>query len=80
MDLTEQTFRGRVYRRILGKTSKSERIVNAFTTEDGRDLVLRQEGKDAFVDRDLEALEGKTITATGTIHSYVFIVSTFTLL
>lgn len=77
MPFSIQTFRGKVYKRPVGKGSKSDRIANAILTDDGRDLVLRREGANALEDMVLDALEGKTVTVTGVVHSYVFIVHDF---
>jgi hypothetical protein len=67
-------------RSITGKVVKKELkrgIVNAILTKEGMELVLRQEGKTAMASPALDAMVGKTITATGGVQSFVLIVHHF---
>lgn len=77
MDLSPQTFQGIVVRKKIGKGSKSERVANLLMTDCGKEWVLRQQGKSALQDPELDALEGKAIKATGNVHSYVLVISQF---
>jgi hypothetical protein len=77
MELSPLTFQGIVVRKQIGKGSKSERVANILMTDCGKEWVLRQQGKSALQDPELDALEGKAIKATGNVNSYVLVLSAF---
>lgn len=77
MNVTPKTFKGKVVRKQIAKGSKSDRVANIMLTECGKEFVLRQQGGNAFEDPALDALEGKTITATGMVNSYVLVLDSF---
>ena len=75
---TIETFKGKVVKKFISRKFGYEKEpVNAIITDNGREFVLRREGVNVFQDEVLNSLEGKRISATGVIHSYVFIVNEF---
>lgn len=58
----------------VGSKSETQAIV---LETDGGDYVLRIVGGHPFQDPRLEALVGKTIRATGTLHAYTLIATTW---
>ncbi len=62
---------GKVVIRKFGEGSKSEHKAVYIETDKG-DYVLRRVGGNPFHDPQLHQLEGKIITARGTIDNYVF--------
>lgn len=62
---------GQVVSGAFGKGSKSAHEGLHLKTEDGTYL-LRRKGGNPFFDEALQKLEGKTVTATGTIKDYLF--------
>lgn len=74
MDFGYQTFSGRVIKKTITR-GKKKFEVNALITKDGREFVLRHEGKTAMDDEELSKFEGKEIVATGEIQSFVLVLS-----
>jgi hypothetical protein len=66
------TFTGKVFKKELKRGA-----VNAIQIEGGGEIVLRQDGKSALEDNAFDAVMGKTITATGTLTSYVLLVDSW---
>lgn len=64
-----QTFTGKVFKKTLKRGA-----VSAIMIEGGGEIVLRQDGRSALEDTTFDAVMGKTITATGTLTSYVLVV------
>ena len=68
----EVKLTGTVVSGTFGKGSKSAHEALHLKTEDGM-YVLRRKGGNPFFDEVLQKMEGKTITATGTIEDYLFV-------
>jgi hypothetical protein len=58
--------------------SKSERVAVVLRTKAGEQHILRRTGGHAFRDQVLEALVGKTVTATGVVTGQTFILEKWT--
>lgn len=71
------TLTGTVKEGIFGSGSKSERKAIYLVVGDD-ELVLRRVQESSFNDLVLYNLIGKTITCTGRIHKYVFLMNNFT--
>jgi hypothetical protein len=71
IDATE-TFTGKVFKKSLKRG-----LVSAIMIEGGGEIVLRRDGKSALEDTTFDPLIGKIITATGTLNSYVLLVSSW---
>ncbi len=71
-------LRGRVVRRLYGRGSKSEHEALYLETERGAFRLRRPEGN-AFRDPVLEELEGREITAEGTLEGTTFLIDTWKL-
>jgi hypothetical protein len=67
-----QSFTGKVFKKTLKRGA-----VSAIMCEGGGEIVLRKDGKSALEDTTFDPLIGKTITATGTLTSYVLVVSSW---
>ena len=68
------------FQQITGKVVKKEikrGKVNTILTERGEEFIIRQDGKTAFENSELDQLEGKVITAIGTLQSHVLVVNSF---
>jgi hypothetical protein len=65
---------GIVRKRRVAPGSKSDREAVVLDA-DGRELILRRQGGDPFVDPALEELVGKRVKATGRLHGTTFIMS-----
>lgn len=65
---------GRIERKQITKGLRTF-IANVLLTEDGKELVLRRQDKSGLSDPELDALNGKKIEGTGTIQSYVLVLS-----
>lgn len=72
MSFAIQSFTGKVVKKEIKRGT-----VNAIMTKDGIELVLRQEGKSGLEPSILDSLVGKTITANGSVDSYVLVVHNF---
>jgi hypothetical protein len=70
-----QTVIGTLFKRKLGKGKQGDRMVNALFTEDGRDLVIRRESGTAFTDSVFDALQGKRVSVSGVMQSFVLVIS-----
>lgn len=70
-----QTITGTIIKRKLGKGSQKDKMVNAVLTEDGLDIVIRHNNGTAFQDVLFDSLEGKKVKITGTMQSFVLIVT-----
>ena len=68
----EVELSGKVVVKKFGEGSKSEHEAVYFETGAGS-YVLRKIGGNPFNDPSLHKLEGKNITARGTINNYVFL-------
>ncbi len=77
MDILPQSFRGRVVKQELNKGSKKGKILPYIITECGKELVLRQKGKNPLEDKEIDALDGKKIQAVGIISSFVLVLDYF---
>lgn len=62
---------GKVVPEVISAGSKSEHTGMKLETSKGS-FVLRRKGGNPFYDESLQALAGKTVEATGTIHNYIF--------
>jgi hypothetical protein len=68
-----------VIRKTVSKGSKSEHKAACIRVED-RTYLLRQRGKNAFDNPELEELVGKKIQASGEIVGNVFFVRNYTIM
>jgi hypothetical protein len=74
-----QPLTGEVRRETVAAGTKSERAALVLVTGDQR-LRLRRRGAPAYgPDPELDALEGKTITATGTALASTFLMDSWTI-
>src|SRR5688500_3608852 len=62
---------GKVVSKKFGEGSKSEHEALYLETDQGS-YVLRQPGANPFQENPFTGLEGKEVTATGTIDNYIF--------
>ena len=62
---------GKVVTKKFGEGSKSEHDALYLETDQGS-YVLRKMGGNPFQDNSFHGLEGKEVTATGTIDNYIF--------
>lgn len=72
MPLETKTLSGKVHKRTVNQGSKSEHDAVTLVTE-AKEYILRRKGGKAFSDSILDGLVGKTIEASGTVHSTTFI-------
>lgn len=69
-------IKGKVIQKQVSKASKSEHKAVCMEFE-GKTLVLRQRGKNAFNNPELQALVGETIEASGELVQDIFFVKSF---
>jgi hypothetical protein len=72
-------IKGPVIRKTVSKSSKSEHDAVCIKIEDDT-YMLRQRGKNAFNNPELEELVGKLIKASGEIVGKVFFVRNYTII
>jgi len=72
-------IKGHVIRKTVSETSKSEHNAVCIRIED-KTYMIRERGKNAFNNPELEALVGKEIKASGDIVGNVFFVRDYTVI
>jgi len=72
-------IKGHVIRKTVSKTSKSEHNAVCIQIED-HTYMIRERGKNAFNNPELEELVGKEIKASGDIVGNVFFVRDYTVI
>lgn len=70
---------GKVIQKQVSKGSKSEHQAVCMEFQ-GKTLILRQRGKNAFNNPDLQALTGKMIQASGDLVQNIFFLKSFKIL
>ena len=72
-------IKGRIIRQTVSKNSKSEHKAVCIKSKD-QTYLIRQRGKNAFNNPELEDLVGKAIEATGDLVGNVFFVRNYTVI